>query len=56
MQKALTPTSLMNDSLASPSSVANIMYQKYVNGIPLYRQEKGWEQLAISLKRTMMAN
>ena len=35
--KALTPTSLMNHSLASPSSVANVMYQKYVNSIPLYR-------------------
>ena len=29
--KAETPTSLMNHSLASPSSVANVMYQKYVN-------------------------
>ena len=43
IQKALTPTSLMNHSLASPSSVANVMYQKYVNAIPLYRQEKDWE-------------
>ena len=41
--KAGVPTSLMNHSPASPSSVANVMYQKYVNGIPLYRQEKDWE-------------
>ena len=54
--KALTPTSLMNHSLASPSSVANLMYQKYVNSIPLYRQEKTWEQLGISLSRATMAN
>jgi len=54
--KALTPTSLMNHSLASPSSVANVMYQKYVNSIPLYRQEKDWEQLGISLSRATMAN
>jgi len=40
--------SLMNHSLTSPSSVANVMYQKYVNSIPLYRQEKDWEQLGIS--------
>lgn len=40
--KALTPTSLMNHSLASPTTVANVMYQKYVNGMPLYRQEKEW--------------
>lgn len=55
-QKANTPTSLMNHSLASPSSVANVMYQKYVNSIPLYRQEKDWEQLGISLSRATMAN
>lgn len=40
IKKAETPTSLMNHSLASPSSVANVMYQKYVNSVPLYRQEK----------------
>ena len=39
IEKALTPTSLMNHSLASPSSVANVMYQKYVNAVPLYRQK-----------------
>ena len=46
----------MNQSLASPSSVANVMYQKYVNSVPLYRQEKDWEQLGISLSRATMAN
>ncbi len=56
IQKALTPTSLMNHSLASPSSVAHVMYEKYVNSIPLYRQEKDWEQLGIGLSRTTMAN
>jgi transposase len=56
IQKALTPTSLMNHSLASPSSVANVMYEKYVKSIPLYRQEKEWEQLGIKLSRATMAN
>jgi len=56
IEKALTPTSLMNHSLASPSSVANVMYQKYVNAIPLYRQEKDWENMGISLSRATMAN
>ena len=54
--KAFTPTSLMNHSLASPSSVANVMYQKYVNAIPLYRQEKEWNHLGIALSRATMAN
>ena len=56
IQKALTPASLLNHSLASPSSVANVMYQKYGNSVPLYRQEKDWEQLGISLSRATMAN
>jgi transposase len=54
--KALTPTSLMNHSLASPTTVANVMYQKYVNSMPLYRQEKDWEQLGLALSRATMAN
>jgi transposase len=54
--KAGVPTSLMNHSLASPSSVANVIYQKYVNGIPLYRQEKDWERMGIVLSRATMAN
>jgi len=32
------------------------MYQKYVNGLPLYRQEKEWEQLGLALSRATMAN
>ena len=56
IQKADTPTSVLNHSLASPSSVARVMYQKYVNSIPLYRQEKEWEQAGIGLSRATMAN
>ena len=56
IQKANTPTSLMNHSLASPSSVAHVMYEKFVNSVPLYRQEKDWEQLGIALSRATMAN
>lgn len=46
----------MNYFLAFPSLVANVMYQKYVNSVPLYRQEKDWEQLGIELSRATMAN
>ena len=38
---------LMKHSLASESSVAWTMYQKYANGLPLYRQEKDWKQYGI---------
>lgn len=56
IKKAFTPTSVLNHSLASPSSIARVMYQKYVNSIPLYRQEKDWEQVGIGLSRATMAN
>lgn len=56
IQKAAVPKSLMNHSLASASSVAHVMYQKYVNAVPLYRQEKDWKQFGIGLSRATMAN
>ncbi len=56
IRKAETPTSVLNHSFASPSSIARVMYQKYVNSIPLYRQEKDWEQAGIGLSRSTMAN
>lgn len=51
IKKAITPTSLMNHSLDLPSTVANVMYQKYVISVPLYRKEKEWERMEISLSR-----
>lgn len=56
IKKAYAPKSVLNHSLASPSSVARVMYQKYVNSVPLYRQEKDWEQTGIGLSRATMAN
>lgn len=35
----------MMKGMASASTVAWIMYQKYCNSVPLYRQEKDWERL-----------
>ena len=50
------PVPLMKHSLASPSTVAYIMTQKYVDGLPLARQEKVWAREGISLSRATMAN
>lgn len=47
---------LLPHSIASPSAVAWLMYQKYANAVPLYRQEKDWAQLGLELDRTTMAN
>ncbi|MCR5403867.1 MAG: IS66 family transposase [Butyrivibrio sp.] len=55
--RSKAPKGLMVHSPASPSSVAWVMYQKYVNAIPLYRQEQDWKiQHNVELKRATLAN
>jgi len=43
-------------SLASPSAVAHIMTQKYVEAMPLYRQEQSLARQGIELSRQTLAN
>ena len=50
------PPSLMKHSLASPSSVAEVMTRKYVDGVPLTRQEKIWKREGIELSSATLAN
>jgi transposase len=54
--KADIPAPLIKNSIASPSAVAHLMYQKYVMYAPLYRQEKDWERQGMVLSRQTMAN
>lgn len=54
--KAPTPEPVIKRSLASASTVAHVMYQKYVNGMPLYRQEKDWANQGIGLSRATLAH
>lgn len=54
--KAAVPSPLLKHSLASPSIVAHIMYQKYVNALPLHRQEKDFKRLGVRLSRSVQAN
>ena len=56
IEKALVPTPLIPHSMASVSSVSYIMYQKCINCLPFYRQEKDWEQLGVKLNRGTLAN
>ena len=42
--KSQAPEALVGKGPASASAVAWTMYQKYANGLPLYRQEKDWKQ------------
>ena len=53
---APAPQPVIPGSLASPSAVAYIMNEKYVNGLPLYRQEQAWSRLGVELSRQTMAN
>ena len=53
---AAMPTPAFPNSLASPSAVAHIMVQKFVEGSPLYRQEQSFARLGFSLSRQTMAN
>lgn len=50
------PTPAFPNSLASPSAVAHIMVQKFVEASPLYRQEAAFSRLGFSLSRQTMAN
>lgn len=50
------PAPLMKHSLASASSVADVMTKKYVDGLPLARQEKIWAREGVELSRATMSN
>lgn len=43
-------------SLASAATVAYVLYAKYVQAIPLYRQVKDWEMAGLVVNRATLAN
>ncbi len=43
-------------SIATPSLLAQVATSKYVDGLPLYRQEKIFERLGIDLSRATLAH
>ena len=54
--KTEVPKGLLAHSFASPSLASEVIYQKYYLGVPLYRQEKMWNDKGLVLPRNMMAN
>jgi transposase len=54
--KAPMDEPVIKGSFASPEAVAHIMTQKYVSGVPLYRQEQEFERNGIGLSRQTMSN
>lgn len=56
IKTAPRPKPVISGSLASPSVLSHIMTQKYVEGLPLYRQEKQFHRMGINLSRQTFAN
>ena len=46
----------MLHGMASAGSIAWVMYQKFCNSLPFYRQEKDWKQYGVAITRATMAN
>jgi transposase len=55
IKTATKPAQLLPKSNASPSLLAHIVTAKYVDGLPLYRQEAQFERLGIELPRVTQA-
>ena len=56
LKQAEVDQPVLQHSMASPSSVAWTMYQKYVNHVPLYRQEKDWHNLGLEIRRNTLSS
>ena len=54
--RAPHPESLLRGSLVSPSLEAAVMNAKYVNAVPLYRQEQEFLRYGLRISRQNMAN
>lgn len=54
--KSHAPEALIPHSYATASVVAFVMYQKYANSMPLYRQEQDFKQMGVLLGRATLAN
>ena len=54
--KTKLPKPLLTHSFASSSLATEVIYQKYYMGVPLYRQEKVWDDKGLILPRSMTSN
>lgn len=54
--KSTLPHPVIKGSIASSSTVAHIMTQKFVLGTPIYRQEQDYKRNGIDLSRQTMSN
>lgn len=54
--KAQANAPVIKGSFSSPEAIAHIMTQKFVMGVPLYRQEQEFKRSGIMLSRQTMSN
>lgn len=55
-KKAEHPAYLLRNSLVSASLLAGIWNAKYVNAVPLYRQEQDFQRMGVNIDRADMAH
>ncbi len=56
IKTAVAPKPVIEKGLASASSVAYVMTMKFVEGVPLYRQEQHYQRMGIELSRSVLSN
>ena len=56
MKQTGVPEPVIPHSYTSAESVAHVMCEKFVKGVPLYRQEAEWLNMGIEVKRATLAN
>ena len=54
--KPRVPSALLPHTFVSPSLATEVIYQKYYMGVPLYRQEKVWDDRGLVIPRANAAN
>ena len=54
--KGKHPKEMLSNSISTPSLAAFIMNAKYVNAVPLYRQEQEFARNDVNISRQVMAN
>lgn len=55
MKTAPAPKSLLPKTMASPSLIAYMIIAKFMDGLPLYRQEKIYDRIGVTITRQSMA-
>ena len=56
IMKVKIPRALLPHSFASSTLATDVIYEKYYMGVPLYRQEKVWDDRGLVLPRSMTSN